>query len=191
MDESSKVAGVAQAFAELSARATASANAERLRIAGANIEAGTSQLELQARVQRRTIARAYAQHQGSAAASAAFRGSSSTDAPNFVAANQAAESAAIVSANRIIAEAVLTAQQQVTLDDPFLAGIQGAIQGIDIGTSIVSSLLESAETVTTQTSQELNISGSQFPLFSNIITQSLEIPGFDLSEFLSIEGLSF
>ncbi len=188
-EQASKVAGVAQAFAELSAKATASANAERLRIAEGNIQAGVSQLELQEKVQRRAIARAYAQHQGAAAASAAFRGTTSTDAPNFVAANQAAESAAIVSANRVSQEAVLRAQQQVILDDPFLAGIQGAIQGIDIGTSIVSSLIESAETVTRQTSTQIGTGG--IPTFSNIITQSLEIPGFDLSEFLSISGLEF
>lgn len=188
-EQQSNVAGVAQAFAEISAKATASANIERLRIAEGNIEAGIGQLDLQEKVQRRAIARAYAQHQGAAAASAAFRGSTTTDAPNFVAANQAAESAAIVSANRASQEAVLRAQNQVSLDDPFLAGIQGAIQGITIGTSIVSSLLESADTVTTQTSQRLT--GTTIPTFSNTITQSLEIPGFDLSEFLSISGLEF
>lgn len=192
MEFQSDIAGVATAFGTMASRATAAANAERLRVAEGNINAGTNQIELEERASRSQVSRALAQHQGSLAAARAFRGggalgtgSAASDAATAAAADQAA----IIEANAAAKEVALIAANRPQLDDPVLAGIQGGVQGLNIGTQIATALLNEAEVSQSQSSVAIGSGPQGIPVFQNIISSFLDIPGLDLAELFDIEGL--
>ena len=187
----SDIAGAATAFAEVSSRAAASANVQRLRLAEGNIRAGTQQIKLEESVNRRTVARALNQFQGSQAAGRAFRGTGGGDigtgaAVMDAATAQAADQAAVIEANAAAKEIALVVANQPILEDPMLAAIQGGVQGLNIGVQIAQALIGEGEVTTSQSTRQLGGSGAfgapSFPVFQNTITTDFEIPGLDLSE---------
>ena len=187
----SEIAGSATAFAEISSRAAASANVQRLTLAEANIRAGTQQIELEESVNRRTVARALATFQGSQAAGRAFRGAGGGDigtgaAVMDAATAQAADNAAVIEANAAAKEIALIVANQPILEDPVLAAIQGGVEGLNIGVQIAQALIGEGEITTSQHAVQLGGTGAAgapaFPVFQNIISTAFEIPGLDLSE---------
>jgi hypothetical protein len=191
----SDIAGVASAFANVSTRATAAANAEALRIAQGNVRAAEAGIQLEETTQRRQVARALAEFEGQVAAASAFRGggqAGSTAAVADAATASAADQAAIIEANAAAKSVAAVAANQVRLEDPVLAGIQGAIQGLGIGTDIARALIEEGELATRTSSSFIGggtATGPTIPIFENTITSVLEIPGFNLGDLLDIEGL--
>ena len=190
---SSDIAGVASTFAQVSSKSAASSNLQRLQIAEGNVRAATDQIGLEESAQRRAISRSLAQFQGAENAARAYRGATfagSGDAAFNSATASAADAVAIVESNAAAKEVAVLAQNQVILEDPFLAAIQGANQGIQIGSQIANSLLGAAETTTRQTSRQLQSGGALNvnapPTFQNFITQTLEIPGLDLGSFFKL-----
>lgn len=186
----SEIGGLATAFAGVSSRATAESNLRRIEIAEMNRAAATGQIDLERRVQRREIARQLAQFQGAQAAARASRGAGGLGAVgtggavDYAAQRAAGESAAVVEANAANKEIAVLAQTQVQLDDPVLAAIQGGIEGFGLGTQIAQALISEAETVTKQSSQQLNSGPGGLPTFQNTITSILKIPGLNIEDFL-------
>jgi len=152
-----EIAGSATAFAEISSRAAAAGNVNRLRAAERSITAGQTQIDLERSTQRREIARNLAQFQGQQAAARAFRGTGGGDvgtgaAVSDAATAQSADQAAIVEANAAAKEVALIVANQPQLEDPVMAAIQGGVQGINFGTQIAQALLDEAELATTMQS---------------------------------------
>lgn len=196
MEFQSNVAGAATAFAEISSRAAASSNIERLRIAEGNIRAAENQIRLEESAARSNISRSLAQYQGSQAAARAFRGGGTAGtgfAVSDAATAQAADQVAIVESNAAAKEVAAAAANQVQLEDPVLAAIQGGIEGINFGTQIARALLEEGEVVQRQSSRQLGGGGAAgdptFPVFENTISSILEIPGLDFGEFFDFDEL--
>lgn len=183
------IGGMSVAFAEVSSRATAASNLRRLKMAEGNITAATNQIELEEATARSAVAKALAKFTGSQAAARAFRGGGglgSGQAITDAATAQAADQAAIIEANAANREIAVIAANQVTMDDPVLAAIEGGIQGLSLGTQIANALIDEAEVTQRQSSQLIEQGGAlHIPTYSNTITSVLETPGFDINEFLS------
>lgn len=197
---------VAAGMMELFRKAADASNAARLRIAQGNVEAGLGQLQQQETVQRRTIARSLEDHVGSVRASEAFRGGGPDLGAVFSASARSAEEAAVVTGNRAANEAALIAQNQVQLEDPVLAAVQGFGSGLDLGSALASSLFGMTEVNTSQSSREFDggqtsTVGPRGSLFENKIKTVAETPGLDLSKVfrldkggdlsLNLKGLGF
>jgi len=184
----SQVKSISKAFATASSKAVSSSNLRRLQIAEGNVQAAVGQIELEETVQRREVARSLALFQGEQAAARAHRGGGflgTGSAVSDAATAQAADVAAIIEANAANKEIAAVAANQVILDDPVLAAIQGAVEGMSIGTQIASALIEEAEVKTRQSSLMIDRGGaSNIPTYENIITSYLEIPKFDLGEII-------
>ena len=192
------VARVSGTFASAFSEATSSRNLSRLRTAQGNVRAAGNQIELEESSQRTAISRSLAQFQGSQAAARAYRGTGQAGtgfAVGDAATAQAADQVAIVEANAAAKEIAAVAANQVTFEDPVLAALTGGLQGLQIGTQIASALLADSETVTHQSSTQLQNTGpvniSAPPTFENTITQIQEIPGLDIGEFLDLSGFNF
>jgi len=189
-----EIAGSATAFAEISSRAAAAANVNRLRAAERSITAGQTQIDLERSTQRREIARNLAQFQGQQAAARAFRGTGGGDvgtgaAVSDAATAQSADQAAIVEANAAAKEVALIVANQPQLEDPVMAAIQGGVQGINFGTQIAQALLDEAELATTMQSYGAGYGPGGIQVFSNNIGYNLNIPGLDLTELFGGSGL--
>lgn len=185
---SGNIAAVARAFAMLSERAVRASNAERLRIAKGNIEAGTAQIRLEETTQRRAISRAFALHQGRIAAAATYKGGGAATATERSAATAASEAVSIVTANASAKEEALNAREQVILEDPFLARLKGGLQGQQIASSIAASLASMAE-IQEQHSFRTVRSGAggapTFPVMEELISTIANIEGFDFGALLN------
>jgi len=189
-----EIAGSATAFAEISSRAAAAANVNRLRAAERSITAGQTQIDMERSTQRREIARNLAQFQGQQAAARAFRGTGGGDvgtgaAVSDAATAQSADQAAIVEANAAAKEVALIVANQPQLEDPVMAAIQGGVQGINFGTQIAQALLDEAELATTMQSYGAGYGPGGIQVFSNNIGYNLNIPGLDLTELFGGSGL--
>ena len=189
-----EIAGSATAFAEISSRAAAAGNVNRLRAAERSITAGQTQIDLERSTQRREIARNLAQFQGQQAAARAFRGTGGGDvgtgaAVSDAATAQSADQAAIVEANAAAKEVALIVANQPQLEDPVMAAIQGGVQGINFGTQIAQALLDEAELATTMQSYGAGYGPGGIQVFSNNIGYNLNIPGLDLTELFGGSGL--
>ncbi len=185
----SDISGLAGQFARVSSEATASSNLQRLQIAEGNVRAATDQIELEETVGRREIARSLAAYQGSQRAARAFRGTGfagSGDATVVASTQAAADQVAIVESNAAAKEIATLAANQVVFDDPVLAAIQGATEGLNIGTQIAQALIAEGEVETRSSSRQLqsfdSVNGIAPPTFQNTITSFLEIPGLDLGD---------
>ena len=183
-----EIGGLATGFAELSSRATASSNLRRLEIAQGNVNATTDQIRLEETTQRQNIARELAMFSGSQAASRAYRGGGSVGsgfAIDSAAAAHAADQAAIVEANAANKEIAVIAANQVMMDDPVLAAIQGGVEGMNMGMGIANALLSEASVRQHQWSQQIGSGGVNAPSsYQNYISSILDIPGFDINDFL-------
>lgn len=186
------IASIASEFANISSRAVSAGNRRRLDVARGNIEAAEGQIELEETTQRREIARELAVFQGSQSASRAFRGGGTTGTATRVAdaaTAQAADQAALAEANAAARRVSVAAANQVMLDDPVAAAIEGGLQGLSIGTQIAQSLMEQAEVTEKQRSRLVEGTGTggptAIPVFRNTITSTLNTPGFDPNQFLT------
>jgi len=171
-----QIGNISMAFGEISSRAVAESNARRLEIAQGNITAAQNQIDLEETTQRNAIARELAKFQGAQAAARAFRGGGSAGSGDAIAdaANaQAADQVAIVEANAANKSIANIAANQVQLDDPVLAFIQGATEGIGVGTQIANMLLEEAQVFTH------TVIGAQGQMAQS---QTIQLPEFNLSE---------
>ena len=182
------IANVSNAFAAISEKAAKAANLEKMRIAKGNIRAAEAQIELEATTQRRAISRAFAQHQGTVAAQAGYRGGGAATATERSAATAASEQVATVMANASAKVGAVTAQQIPILEDPFLAKLEGGLRGREIGSSIAKSLIEEAEVFQRTSFHDLGaipgISGARQG--EKVVSLFADIKGFDLSSILNI-----
>lgn len=192
------IGNVATTFAGVHAKAAASGNLARLKTAQGNVQAATNAIGLEESATRRNISRSLAQFQGAQAAARAHRGTSATGsgvAVGDAATAQAADQVAIVEANAAAKEIAAIAANQVQMEDPVLAALQGGLQGLNIGTQIANALIGEAEVVTQQSSQQIPNQGplnvNAPPTFQNTVTSILQIPGLDLGEWLDLSGLTF
>lgn len=196
MEYQSEIGEVATSFAQVSSSAVAASNAQRLQIAEGNIQAATNQINLERDVNRREVARSLAKFAGEQAAARAFRGGGSVGSGTAIgdaATAQAADQTAIIEANAANKVIAAKAANQVVLDDPVLAAIQGGIEGVNIGTQIAQSLLSEAEVTQWQSSQQIDVGGGigwyHIPTYQNTITNLLNVPGFNINDFL--QGFDF
>tara|TARA_R110001583_G_scaffold8524_9_gene40888 strand:+ start:1259 stop:1843 length:585 start_codon:yes stop_codon:yes gene_type:complete len=188
-----EIGGLATGFAEVSSRATASSNLRRLEIAEGNVRATTDQIRLEETTQRQNISRELAKFQGSQAAARAYRGGGGLGtgfAVDSAAASHAADQAAIVEANAANKEIATIAANQVMMDDPVLAAIQGGVEGMNMGMGIANALMSEARTRQVQGSMRVSSGGAGAPpTYQNYISTILDIPGFNINDFLG--GLNF
>lgn len=177
---------IASEFARLSAMAAAQANQARRRIADANIAAETFQADLALRNTRSKLSQAFSEHIGTLAVNAAFRGSSIGDAsPAAAVASavlRAGQEVAVAEANRAATVMAVTARNQFVEEDVTLAGIEGGLQGLNIGFSI-SSALEALTSVQRESrTKRLRGRDGAFA-FANVITDIALTPGLKLDNF--------
>lgn len=188
----SNVVNIASAFAEVSGRAAAQANANRRAVADANISAGKTQLNLALREERSRLAQAFSKHQGTLAVNAAFRGSTISDASPSAALNaaglRASNEAGVAEANAAAQRAALIARNQFIEEDVMLASIEGGIQGFNIGLDI-SNQLQALTEVRRETSGRVFGTGQTFG-FENVIQDVARTPGFDISRIGKNFGFS-
>jgi len=178
------VVNIASAFAEISGRAAAQANANRRAVSEANIAAGTAQLNLALREERSRLSQAFSKHQGTLAVNAAFRGSTISDASPAAALNaaslRASSESAVAEANRSAQRAALIARNQFIEEDVTLASIEGGLRGLNIGLDIANSL-QSLTQIRRETSVETFGDARTFG-FNNVIRDIARTPGFDLAQ---------
>lgn len=184
-EQAGGVFNVASAFANLAGKAAASANANKRRVADANITAGKNQIALKLQAERSKIAQAFSKHQGTLAVNAAFRGSSASDPDATATLNaatlRASRESGVAEANRNVQIAALEARNQFIEEDVNLAAIEGGLRGFNIGMSI-SNQLQALTEVRQETSLRTFGDGQTFG-FENIIQDVARTPGFNFENF--------
>lgn len=182
--QASGVMNVANAFAEISGRAAAQANANRAAIANANIAAETVQQDLALQQERSRLAQAFSSHQGTLATNAAFRGGSAADRDTQDAVNTAAirasQEGAIATANRSAQRAATIARHQFIEEDVTLASIEGGMRGLNLGMQIAGALQQATEIRRRQFTETFG-DGQTFG-FNNVTQDVAFTPGLDLTQ---------
>jgi hypothetical protein len=190
----SDIGAVSTQMGEISMKAAVSQNRERARIARGNIRATVDQLELEESETRKNIARDLAMYQGKLAVDAAYRGGGDATQGHAsqAAMFQASERGAVATANKAAKEAAFVASQDFIKADPFLALMEGGVQGAEMGISIAKSLLAEAQDTTRISRQHIG-TRSGFGVRGGIadwsvdLSRFLDIPGFNFGKLLGVE----
>lgn len=142
--ENGQAIKIARSYGTLTRALTERSNAERIRIAQANFDAGRTQVNAQRDQRASELAGVFQQHIGTIRANAAYRG---VGGGSVAALEGAASAQAVVArrnidinANNEIGSAA--SQAIVPVDDTILSELQGTFQGLGIGSDFVTSLAQ-------------------------------------------------
>lgn len=138
-----KALEIARAYGTLTRKLVERSNAERLRVAQGNFDAGRDQLTEQAREKSAELAGVFQKHLGQLGANAAYRGIGASGSAAALAGSAAAEAGVArrnieINANNSIG--ALAAQTQITTEDAQLAQLEGTFKGLSIGSSFTEAL---------------------------------------------------
>lgn len=152
--KNNKAVSIANAYGALNRALVEKANAEHVRVAQANFDAGRSQIEAARDQKVSELSGVFRTHIASIQANAAFRGVGGGSLNALVGSSTAEAEVArrVIDINANNAIGAEAAQATVPIDDPALAQLEGTFRGLGIGGDFVSALDSMPETTTHSTS---------------------------------------
>lgn len=153
-----KAVQIARSYGSLTRTLVERANAERLRVAQGNFDAGRTQISAQSRERSAELAGVFQRHVGQLKANAIYRGVGSAGSSAALVGASMAEAEVArrnIEINANNAVGALAAASQIETEDEALAEIEGAFRGLAIGGNFVEALASLAP-VRTETSSWVN-----------------------------------